>query len=76
MASLKKKKKKKGQEKEAPMQGSKFQNIEGWFHDIYECLFSWNEQFVLVIDTVVWAVIESFSSLYVIDHRLWETMCF
>lgn len=45
-------KKKKSQEKEAPMQGSKFQNMEGWFHDIYECLSSWNEQFVLVIDIV------------------------
>lgn len=58
------------------MQGSKFQNMEGWLRDIYECLFSWNEQFVFVIDIVVWAVIESFSSLYVIDYRLWETMCF
>jgi len=34
------------------MQGSKFQNMEGWLHDIYECLLSWNEQFVLVIDIV------------------------
>lgn len=58
------------------MQGSKFQNMEGWLHDIYECLLSWSEQFVLVIDIVAWAVIESFSSLYVIDYRLWETMCF